>query len=154
METTKGVIMPHANNWFSNFLPYEQPLIFEGIAYKTPEHFYQAMKTTDPGLREEIAIAKTPREAKKIGQLVPLREHWEDMKMDIMRQAQIHRYKIGSKMLKKLLESKGELVEWNTWCDNEWGQCLCDKCKGKGQNKLGKILMEIRERHLTKLRIP
>jgi ribA/ribD-fused uncharacterized protein len=145
--------MPHSNNWFSNFLPYDQPLILEGISYKTPEHFYQAMKTTDPEIQQAIADCKTPREAKKLGQSVALREHWEDMKMDIMRQAQIHRYRLNSPMLKKLLESKGELVEWNTWHDNEWGQCLCQKCKGKGKNKLGKILMEIRERHWDKLRI-
>lgn len=145
--------MPHSNNWFSNFLPYEQPLVFEGISYRTPEHFYQAMKTEDPEIRQAIADCKTPREAKKLGQSIALRSYWEEMKMDIMRQAQIHRYRFNTKMLKKLLEHKGEIIEFNTWHDNEWGQCLCKDCKGQGSNKLGVILMEIRERHLTKLRV-
>ena len=38
------------------------------------------------------------------------------------------------------------LVEGNTWHDNYWGNCTCDKCKYKeGQNKLGKILMKFRK---------
>lgn len=38
------------------------------------------------------------------------------------------------------------LEEGNTWHDNIWGNCQCDKCKAvAGQNYLGKILMKIRE---------
>jgi ribA/ribD-fused uncharacterized protein len=142
------------SNWFSNFLPYEKPYVHEGISYKTPEHFFQAMKTEDPEIREKIAAAETAREAKKIGRSIPLREFWEDTKMDYMRQAQIHRYRFGNIMLETLLKTEGEIVEWNTWHDREWGKCVCEKCKGRGKNLLGKILMEIRERHQDKLKTP
>ena len=48
---------------------------------------------------------------------------------------------------KKLLDTKDmELEETNWWHDNCWGNCVCDKCKDIiGENKLGKILMRIRE---------
>ena len=37
------------------------------------------------------------------------------------------------------------LVEGNYWHDNYWGDCFCDKCKGrKGENFLGRILMNVR----------
>jgi predicted NAD-dependent protein-ADP-ribosyltransferase YbiA (DUF1768 family) len=39
-----------------------------------------------------------------------------------------------------------ELVEGTTWHDNIWGNCSCPKCKNiPGQNRLGKLLMQIRE---------
>ena len=38
-----------------------------------------------------------------------------------------------------LKTGKEELVEGNTWHDNYWGNCTCEKCKNiAGQNKLGK----------------
>jgi len=38
-------------NWFSNFLPLDEPYKYDGEVYVTPEHFYQAMKSTDKGER-------------------------------------------------------------------------------------------------------
>lgn len=44
---------------------------------------------------------------------------------------------------KKLLETGNEeLIEGNWWHDTYWG---VDIKTGKGQNKLGKILMKVRE---------
>jgi predicted NAD-dependent protein-ADP-ribosyltransferase YbiA (DUF1768 family) len=37
-----------------------------------------------------------------------------------------------------------ELTEGNWWHDNFYGSCSCVKCGGKGQNNLGKILMDVR----------
>jgi len=31
------------------------------------------------------------------------------------------------------------------WHDKFWGICICTKCANKGENHLGKILMEVRE---------
>ena len=42
--------------------------------------------------------------------------------------------------------STKELVEGNYWHDNVWGDCSCEKCKNiKGQNLLGKQLMQVRQ---------
>lgn len=44
----------------------------------------------------------------------------------------------------KLLAVKGEIVEHNQWHDNFWGSCTCPKCGNKGNNALGKMLMNLR----------
>jgi predicted NAD-dependent protein-ADP-ribosyltransferase YbiA (DUF1768 family) len=47
-----------------------------------------------------------------------------------------------------LLETGDTYIEENTtgWHDNIWGNCHCPKCqKIKGQNLLGKALMDVRE---------
>ena len=46
----------------------------------------------------------------------------------------------------KLLDTgDAYLIEGTTWHDNYWGICTCDRCGGRGQNKLGQLLMEIRK---------
>jgi len=49
--------------------------------------------------------------------------------------------KFSDPLLRKKLLATGNatLIEGNTWGDTYWGVC-----KGKGQNKLGKLLMELR----------
>ena len=47
----------------------------------------------------------------------------------------------SEELKKKLLDTGDqELIEGNYWNDTFWGVC-----EGKGQNHLGKILMQIRE---------
>ena len=36
--------MAHRRNWFSNMLPMDEPLVYQGMRFATVEHFYQAMK--------------------------------------------------------------------------------------------------------------
>ena len=48
----------------------------------------------------------------------------------------------------RLLATGDEYLEEGTtgWHDNIWGNCSCEKCKNiPGENRLGKILMRIRE---------
>lgn len=47
---------------------------------------------------------------------------------------------------KLLATGDAELIEGNYHHDNLWGSCMCEKCKTKtGQNRLGRILMQVRE---------
>jgi ribA/ribD-fused uncharacterized protein len=136
-----------ADNWFSNFKPFDVPMIRDRIAYPTPEHYFQAMKTTDLAIRQKIAALPTARQAKRAGRRAPLRADWEEVKVEIMTQAQYHRYRRGTAMLERLLATEGEIVEWNTWHDCTWGKCTCDRCRGEGENLLGKILMRLRDEY-------
>ena len=53
------------------------------------------------------------------------------------------KFTINKELQQKLLETKEEeLVEGNWWHDTYWG---VDSKTGTGQNKLGKILMKVRE---------
>lgn len=127
-------------DFLSNFHPAH--IIFEGVAYPTSEHAYQASKTFNERQRAAIQTANCPGRAKALGQHVDLRPNWEEIKIDVMRE--ILRVKFAPKTrLAKMLVNTGDaiLIEGNTWNDTFWGECPL----GNGQNWLGKLLMEIRK---------
>lgn len=126
--------------FLSNFYP--SPIYDDdGREYPTVEHYFQAMKTFNSQKRELIRLAESPGKAKRIGRLVQLREDWEDRKLDIMEKALIQKFQIPELREKLLATGDEELVEGNFWNDTFWGVC-----KEKGENHLGKLLMDIREK--------
>lgn len=125
--------------FLSNFYPVE--VVFDGKKFPTTENAYQAAKC-NPELRDErwdeFQICTAAR-SKKLGRELPMRHNWDGLKEGIM--YQLCSQKFHTPELKELLLKTGdeELVEGNTWGDEIWGVC-----NGIGQNKLGKILMAIR----------
>lgn len=126
------------HRFLSNF--WSVAIAFEGYTYRTVEHAYQAAKTLDEDERRRIRAEASAAGAKKRGKFVDLRDDWEAIKVDIMRE--LLRQKFGTNPLRaRLLKTgKQKLVEGNWWGDRFWG--VCD---GKGENHLGLLLMEIRE---------
>lgn len=130
--------------FLSNF--YDSPIEKDGILYPTVEHYFQAMKTLHPEERKEIAAAATPGKAKRLGRNVQLRFNWEQVKYQVMYDAVYKKFSREDLKASLLSTGDAELIEGNTWHDNIWGQCSCEKCKNiKGTNWLGKILMIVRE---------
>ena len=123
--------------FLSNF--YAHPVYHDGILYPTNEHAFQAAKTMDLNKRKEIAALKTPGQAKRAGRHVLLREDWEEVKYQVMKEIVSAKFLDPDLKEKLLATGDTELIEGNTWHDCWWG--VCD---GVGQNNLGKILMEIR----------
>ena len=136
--------------WYflSNFYPCE--IEHQGITYPSVEHYYVAMKFNDeqfidgkyytPGdLREIISKMEDPGKVKRFGRKIKLRKDWNDYKLEVMNWGVREKFK--NDRLSELLLSTGdeELIEGNFWNDTYWGVC-----NGKGQNHLGKILMEVR----------
>jgi ribA/ribD-fused uncharacterized protein len=133
-------------HFLSNFEPAEVTL--DGIKFPTVEHAYQAAKTLEPQARQQILGASTPGLARKMGRKLCQRPDWPDVKVKAMQDLVAQKFD-GHPDLVKLLLATGdiELVEGNTWHDNFWGDCRCPSCaKINGQNWLGRILMEVRER--------
>lgn len=129
-------------HFLSNFYPCT--IVYEGITYPSTEHAYQAAKTLETETRGYIATLKTPGLAKKAGRLVNMRQDWESAKYKVMYEVCSIKFQ-DSELRKKLVDTAPcDLIEWNTWHDNTWGICRCKKCPGKGQNLLGRVLMEIR----------
>ena len=141
-------------NFLSNF--YKCDIEHQGIKYTSVEAFYVAMKVNDqqlingvyytPGdFREMISKISIPGVVKKIGQKVKLRSDWREKKLEYMNWA--IREKFKNENLADLLKSTAdlELVEQNSWHDNFWGKCVCNRCKGNEKNHLGKILMDVRD---------
>lgn len=130
--------------FLSNF--YSFPFKYNGLVYATSEHAYQQAKTVNPIERQRVRDAATAGGAKKVGRFVTLRPDW-DTKWKYVEMMRILLAKFESSwMIGKLQETSGAiLVEGNTWHDNVWGVCWCDKCGRNGKNMLGIMLMLIRD---------
>jgi ribA/ribD-fused uncharacterized protein len=135
-------------NWFSNMLPFDDPLIEDGISYRTSEHYYQAHKTEDLKDRLEISLLGPHQAKRKLASgKYPIRHEWNTkMKLSIMRRALMWKFAKGTTWYEKLKATEGEeIVEWNNWSDLWWGKDLETK---QGRNELGKLLMDIRAAHM------
>jgi len=86
------------------------------------------------------SVLRHKRPAKRnIAIEVSLRYDWEEIKDSIMLQCLIEKF-FNEKLANLLLDtSNSELIEGNWWNNTYWGVC-----KGKGLNKLGIMLMNIR----------
>lgn len=126
--------------FLSNF--YFSPIKVEGITYPTVEHAYQASKTLSKNWKEKVLARDDPRHAKRVGRLVPLRENWDVIRLDVMFVLVLAKFRQNKQLKEKLLATGNQrLVEGNWWHDTYWGIC-----NGKGQNHLGKILMMVRKK--------
>ncbi len=130
----------HDSNGRPTFLSnmYEVPVTYDGITYRNSEAAFQAQKCANKEDRFKFANL-SGTQAKALGNRVRLRNGWDSIKEDVMKQV-IHA-KFSNPEMRKMLEDTGsaELIEGNTWGDQFWG--VSD---GIGQNVLGKILMEER----------
>lgn len=129
--------------FLSNF--YDSPISDGRMIMPTVEHYFQAAKADSMYDYIAIATAATPGQAKRAGRKAVLRHDWEDVKMNVMREAL--RKKFSDPELKAKLLATGDqiLEEGNTWHDNFWGVCHCVKCQDTmAHNHLGKLLMELR----------
>ena len=130
--------------FLSNF--WHSPFVYEGITYPTNEHFFQAMKTLNPNERMWIASADTPGVSKRRGRTCKLRYDWEDVKDEVMLIGLRLKFSNPALRMQLLMTGDEELVEGNWWHDNTWGNCSCDACRPIiGQNRLGKLLMQVRQ---------
>lgn len=128
-------------SFLSNFYIY--PIVWRERILKSSEHAYQGEKAVDDLDREMIYQAATPADAKRLGSPKKLKHiipDWDSLKDGIM--LQVLRAKFSNSELRKFLldTDDEELVEKNWWGDIYWGVC-----NGRGKNKLGKLLMQVRE---------
>ncbi len=123
--------------FLSNFYP--SIITVAGIAYPTVEHAFQAAKTYDLEKKNRIAAMRKPAQAKRFGKNLELRSNWETAKIGIMKDLLIRKFN-GTWFTRRLIKTAtAELIEGNVWGDVFWGMC-----NGRGKNRLGKILMDIR----------
>ena len=126
---------------FSNFSAHGFQL--EGRYWPTSEHYFQAQKFAGTAHEEEVLQAKTPKEAAERGRQRqrPLRPDWESVKEDVMRRALKAKFTTHAELKALLLETgEAPLVE-NAPGDRYWGSGR----DGSGLNRLGHLLMELRQ---------
>ena len=122
--------------FLSNF--YEAPVTWNGLTYLNNEAAFQSAKTFSD---RECFTNLDPSSAKKLGRKVQLRNDWENVKDNVMYEICKAKFSQNAELKNKLLATGDEhLEEGNTWGDKIWGTV-----NGIGENRLGKILMKIRE---------
>lgn len=125
----------------SNFAPFGVEMDAEW--WPTVEHYFQAQKFHDLEHRARIRRAAKPKDAKSLGRsrAVPLRSDWEETKDEIMYLAVRRKFLTHAGPREILLNTADEELVENAPMDAYWG-CGPD---GNGLNKLGKILMRVRQ---------
>jgi len=137
MESIKGFVGEY--RWLSNF--WLCLIAYYGEFYGSVEHAFQAQKAVTREDKMLIANADSPSSAKRIARKVMLRPDWEQVKVPIMLDILRVKFRKGGDLANRLLATGDMyLEETNTWHDVFWGVC-----NGKGQNMLGKLLMQVRE---------
>lgn len=126
--------------FLSNFYPCV--VEYNGMRFKSAEAAFQSQK--DPSRQEEFEHY-SPSEAKYYGRKGELRPDWEQVKDQIMADVLMAKFSQNPKLKERLLKTGNEeLVEKTWWHDTYWGICDCERCRCRGKNKLGELLMELR----------
>jgi len=131
--------------FLSNMYPCKVEI--EGTVYPSVEHYYQASKCLYPMDAREIAQAKTPAMAKKLGS--KLRKYdikpgwWQYLKEEAMWKGLLAKFTQNKELKEKLLATgRRRIFDGNIQGEIYWGISLKS---GYGLNKLGEMLEKVRE---------
>lgn len=115
-----------------------------GQTYANNEAAFQAQKTCCAKEQQQFSIFRlhNPAEAKKRGKKLTLRPDWDKVKIFLMYEICMCKFMQNPELRDALLATGNSLlIEGNTWGDYFWG-----KVNGHGENHLGLILMDVREK--------
>ena len=113
------------------------PLHRKPLVFPCAESAYQAFKCP---LRAEEFTSLDGACAWAHGREVPLRTDWEKVKESIMGCVLSAKFLPNPCLLGRLTKLPGRIVMENTWGDTFWGVC-----GGTGENRLGKLLEQLRD---------
>ena len=127
---------------------YPRPIVLDSIGYRTAEHAYKAAQARRPEVRQWLADAPTAELVAIAGGGLPAAETiegWNELRLAVMRRV------LGAKFrqhadLKALLLSTGErgiveLAPDDDAINRFWSRIAAS---GIGENRLGRLLMELR----------
>lgn len=144
-SSADGINFLNENSFLSNF--YLSNIRYKGHTYRSAEHLFQAVRCADEIDREKIRNVMSPKSAKIIARFVKVRSGWEEHKVDVMRKILQMKFRRQSKLSKMLQKTANTpLTALNYWHDTFWGVCACTQHARTGQNMLGELLMEIRDK--------
>jgi len=134
----------------------QHPIDMDGEKFATVEHYFQAMKAKefkDDEVYNKILKAKTPKAAKALGKKVKnfVTEVWDSKRDEIMEKAMRAKFVQHPELRKELQATGDKLIGEADPRDTYWGigtsmdlEKAKSPSKWRGQNKLGKILMALR----------
>lgn len=136
----------------------EHPIDVNGEKFPTVEHYFhgmQAKEFEDTESYNKIIKAKTPKAVKALSTKIKnvLKEIWDTKRDGIMESGIRAKFVQHPELRKQLLETGDTIIGFADPRDTYWGigtSIESDKSKKpskwRGQNKLGKMLMELRSR--------
>jgi ribA/ribD-fused uncharacterized protein len=124
----------------SNFSSFA--VVEDGIIYMTSEHLYHCKKFNDKGIITQIINSLSAHDALRIAKENKnvRRPDWDEVKLKVMKDVLLLKVNQHPYVKKKLLDTGDREIIENSWCDDFWGWGE----NKDGQNKLGKLWMEIR----------
>ena len=129
----------------SNF--HQIDLIFDGISYKSSEQAYQHQKALFHNynkIARDILSSADPRKNLRSGKLIKTDVSWKGRKITIMARILEEKFFQCPEFRAELSESRNKVLVENT-PNVDWGI----GSNGKGNNKLGVLLMELRHKLLN-----
>ena len=129
---------------------------FDDRDYGSSEHLYQALKSDSEEWKDLICDTDKPTKTKTLASELltsenpkfQIREDWfESGRDNAMVISLFLKYTQSRFLMEKLKEEKGYIEEGNYWDDVYWGVC-----NGIGENKLGKLLMVLRDQETPNLK--
>lgn len=145
---------------FSNFWPAKIDAMIDNafIEFKTSEHLFMALKAEffqDEEIFEKILYVDDPQDAKKLGREIKNYDDlkWTDVRYECMLHACHLKFEQNSDLKKILLDTGDRILVEASPYDKIWGvglreddDTILDSLKWRGQNLLGNVLMDVRER--------
>ncbi|OMJ88990.1 hypothetical protein SteCoe_8904 [Stentor coeruleus] len=118
------------------------PFVIDNLEYKTVEHFYQANKFKDSQF-EDVRIAETPDEAKRLAHSFGVNEEeWDKRKDEVMMRALKAKFDQHLELKEQLLNTGNLKLVEDSQRDLYWGGAM----EGS-KNRLGEMLEELRSNY-------
>ncbi len=126
---------------FSNFS--NHAIYLDRLIWQTTEHYYQAAKYTDLSKQNEIRLAVSPVLAKEISRYHSdhIVSNWNEIKEAVMLKAISAKFIQHPELKNLLISTQNKKIIELSKSDTFWG----DPGDGSGKNKLGCILMMVRD---------
>lgn len=124
---------------FSNFHP--TGIIIDGKMWPTVEHYFQAQKFLEPSRQEEVRLAASPAEAKRLGRARGMRPDWHRVRLAVMRTGLRAKFTQNLYLRELLLSTGGAPLIEAAPRDYFWGE----GADGTGANWLGRLLVQLRD---------
>lgn len=138
MKTIKAFKGEHV--WLSNM--YLVNLYYKGLVYPSSENLYHSFKNNSPQWKN-TCTKTNPHTLKNRSRKITIVDDWEKIKVDVMRECLVLKFSHQDLRDKLIATHPCIIEEGNTFGDNFWG---VDMFTREGENKLGKLLMEIRDK--------
>jgi ribA/ribD-fused uncharacterized protein len=146
-------------SFLSNWIPSDLVISYDKEIFSSSEQLFMYLKAKyfgDNEMAKRIILEGThPRDAKNLGRNIQgyQEEKWDKVRMDMMLTAVYYKFATNPDLKKKLLATKDKILVEGTPFDPIWGVMIrwdddriLDEKNWKGQNLLGKVLMECRNK--------